>query len=63
MTGGRPVDNADKSARAKRGIVRRLEAAWAKVFGPADAYHPEEHYLRGRPGPRAQAKHHHDDGK
>jgi len=53
MTGERPADNADKNAPAKRAIVRRLEAAWAKVFGPADAYHPEEHYLRGRPGPRA----------
>ncbi len=59
----RPADNGDKGGRPRRGLVRRVEAALAKMFRPADSYHPEQHYLRGRPGPRAQAKHNHDDGK
>lgn len=63
MTRQRQVNGADTDARPKRNIVQRLEAALAKVFRQADAYHPEQHYLRGHPGPKAQAKEPHDAGK
>ena len=48
--------HADNSPPGKQSIVRRVEAALAKMFKPADTYHPEQYYLRGRPGPKAQAK-------
>lgn len=63
MTGERQVDGADSSGQPKRNIVQRMETALAKILGPSDAYHPEQHYLRGRPGPKAQAKQRHDHEK
>ena len=59
MIGERPGGGG----RPKQSIVQRLEAALAKAFRPTDTYHPEQHYLRGRPGPKAQAKHDHDKTK
>ena len=63
MMGQRHADDLGSGAQPKRNFLRRLEAALAKVFKPNDTYHPEQYYLRGRPGPKAQAKQHHDDGK
>jgi hypothetical protein len=51
------------SARAQRSIVQRVRTALAKMFKSQDAYHPEQHYMRGRPGPKTQAKAHHDGEK
>ena len=56
MTGERQADGAGKAAPPKQTIVRRVEAAVTKLFAPADKYHPEQYYLRGRPGPKAKAK-------
>ncbi len=56
MTPKPPAEGAGKTARPKKTIVRRVEAAVTKLFKPADTYHPEQYYLRGRPGPKAQAK-------
>lgn len=63
MTGQQRGDEADNGARAKQSIVHRVEMALTKVFRPDNAYHPEQHYLRGRPGPKAQAKQEHDGGQ
>jgi hypothetical protein len=56
MTRERQADGAGNTARPKQAIVRRVEAAVTKLFAPADKYHPEQYYLRGRPGPKAKAK-------
>ncbi len=56
MTGERQAGGGADGARPKQTIVRRVEAALAKLFRPADTYHPEQYYLRGRPGPKAQAR-------
>jgi hypothetical protein len=63
MTGQQRGDDVANGVRAKRTIVQRVEVALAKLFKPDNAYHPEQHYLRGRPGPKAQAKHEHEDRK
>ena len=39
--------------------MQRIETALMKIFRPADGYHPEQYYLRGKPGPKAQAKQEH----
>lgn len=60
MTAQRQVGGADSGEPPKRTIFQRVEAALAKMFRPTTTYHPEQYYLRGRPGPRAQAKREHD---
>lgn len=59
MTGKRHADDAG-AEQSRQTIVRRVEAAVAKLLKPSDKYHPEQYYLRGRPGPKAKAKAEHD---
>ena len=56
MSGERQIEDADDGAKPKQTLGRRVEEALAKLFKPADTYHPEQYYLRGRPGPKAEAK-------
>ncbi len=61
MTGKRHAGAGEGAAHHKENIVQRVEAAVTKLFKPADKYHPEQYYLRGRPGPKAKAKAEYDN--